>query len=214
VNLESPLPEAPVEPPTLHTERLILRPFEMEDAARVQELAGDPKVADTTLHIPHPYPDGAAEKWIASHRQLFRFGEQVTLAITLKDGGDLIGAVGLVVSAEHRRAEIGYWVGVEHWGRGYCTEAARAMIDHAFDQLELNRVFAHHFTRNPASGRVMVKAGLRPEGNLRQHIVKWGVSEDLAVYGLLRSEWAAARGDLRQAERGEGSPISGWSSAT
>ena len=108
--------------PTLTTERLRLRPYELADAPRVRELAGRREVADTTLHIPHPYPEGAAEKWIATHRPLFRAGEQLSLAITRADDGELLGAIGVSLQTDHGRGEIGYWVGVEHWGQGYCTQ--------------------------------------------------------------------------------------------
>ena len=174
--------------PTLTTDRLRLRPFALSDAAEVQRLAGDRQIADTTLRIPHPYPVGAAEGWIATHQQTFDLGRALDLAVTLKAGGALIGAIGLSsINHEHLRAEIGYWVGLPHWGRGYCTEAAREVVRYAFDVLELERVYAHHFSRNPASGRVMEKIGMQHEGRLRSHIRKWDRFEDLELWGILKS---------------------------
>ena len=83
---------------------------------------------------------------------------------------------------------MGYWIGVPYWNKGYCSEAAKALIGYGFDELGLNRVFAEHMVRNPASGRVMEKAGMTYEGTLRQHVKKWDRYEDLKVYGILRTE--------------------------
>ncbi|TVQ31941.1 MAG: N-acetyltransferase [Phycisphaeraceae bacterium] len=175
--------------PTLTTDRLILRPFELSDAGNAQRLAGDKKVAATTLSIPHPYPDGAAEEWIGTHQAAFDEGNGVEFAITDRESGELIGSIGLRISREHAHAELGYWIGVPHWGNGYATEAGRAVIDYGFRELSLRRIHAHHAPRNPASGRVLEKLGMRPEGVMREHIFKWGEFEDCVLYGLLRSEY-------------------------
>lgn len=174
--------------PTLETERLRLRPFRTADADDVQRLAGDRAIADTTLNIPHPYEDGLAEKWISNHRDWFECGEQAVFAVTLKPTGELIGAIGLRITPDDQRAELGYWIGKPYWGRGYCTEAAKAVLDFGFNQLDLNRVYAHHLSRNPASGRVMQKIGMTHEGHLRQHVKKWNVLEDLELYGRLKGD--------------------------
>jgi RimJ/RimL family protein N-acetyltransferase len=180
----------PLAPPTLQTERLLLRPFSIADAPRVQLLAGEREVASTTLRIPHPYGDGLAESWIAMHPQLLADGKALPLAIVLRASNELIGAIGLEIDADHERAELGYWIGKPYWGQGYCTEAARAIVPYAFQELGLNRIVAHYFARNPASGRVMEKLGMRREGVLRQDIKKWGKFEDRMVYGLLREDFA------------------------
>ena len=175
--------------PTLLTERLILRPFTIDDAPQVQQMAGNREVASTTMRIPHPYKDGMAEDWIRSHAQDYAKGEGISLAITLRLTKTLAGAVGLTISREHDRAELGYWVGKEFWGKGFATEAAKALLTFGFQSLGLNRINARHLTRNPASGRVLVKIGMRHEGTLRQHVKKWGVFEDAKIYGILSSEF-------------------------
>jgi ribosomal-protein-alanine N-acetyltransferase len=175
--------------PTLETERLVLRPFELSDAPRVQLLAGDRDVAAMTKNIPHPYEDGLAEAWIGSHQERFDKREETVFAITLEESDELIGAIGLVLKLDQEIAELGYWIGKPYWGRGYCTEAARAVLHFAFTKLRLNRVHAHHFSHNPASGRVMQKVGMRHEGSLRQHVKKWGEFFDVEAYGILRSEF-------------------------
>jgi [ribosomal protein S5]-alanine N-acetyltransferase len=174
--------------PRLETERLVLRPFDLNDAPRVQLLAGDRAVAATTKNIPHPYEDGLAEQWIGAHQEHFERGQLVTFAIVLRDGSELIGAIGLTLNLAQERAELGYWIGKPYWGCGYCTEAGHAVLRYAFDTLCLHRVHAHHLSHNPASGRVMQKLGMRHEGRLRQHIKKWDEFLDVEAYGILRSE--------------------------
>jgi [ribosomal protein S5]-alanine N-acetyltransferase len=174
--------------PTLSTGRLLLRPFTPADAPRVTELVGAWEIADTTLSIPHPYEQAMAEAWIGSHAEGYARGELASFAVTLRAGGALVGTVGLSLHLQHARAELGYWVGREHWGHGYATEAAAALLRFGFDELRLQRVYAFHLSRNPASGRVMQKIGMRHEGRLRQHVRKWEMLEDLDVYGVLRGE--------------------------
>lgn len=179
----------PFEP--IVTRQLLLRPFTLADAPRVRELAGDFKVADTTGHMPHPYPEGAAEEWIRSQEEEYQATRATTFAITLRESGILIGAIAVHPSPQNKRAEMGYWLGVSYWGNGYCTEAAHAVLAYSFETLGLNRIYASYFPRNPASGRVMQKIGMRPEGTLRQHFVRWTEPEDLVYYGILKSEWLA-----------------------
>lgn len=175
--------------PYIHTERLHLRPFEPEDAPSVKRLAGAREIADTTLNIPHPYREGVAEQWIATHRPLFEQHDATIVAIVLAQSAELVGAIGLTLHAEHDRAELGYWIGLPHWGRGYATEAARALVGWGFRNLDLNRIYATHLLRNPQSGRVMEKVGMSREGVLRQYVKKWGAYEDIVVRSILREEF-------------------------
>lgn len=179
----------PVLQPTIETERLILRPFCLGDAKDVQRLAGEPDIADTTMTIPHPYEDGMAEEWIAGEEVACESGKSITLAIVLRGDESLVGAVGIKLERNHDKAELGYWVGRPYWNCGYATEAARALLAYGFRELELNRVHAAHMARNPASGRVMEKLGMRIEGIARQDMKKWGRYEDLVSYAILRNEW-------------------------
>ena len=138
--------------PTIETERLILRPFELSDAKDVQRLAGDWAIADTTLNVPYPYEDGMAEQWISTHEQKFEAGELANFAIVFRAGGTLIGAIGLRIVQRFDRAELGYWIGKPYWNQGYCTEAGHAVLRYGFTELNLNRIHASHLKRNPASG--------------------------------------------------------------
>jgi RimJ/RimL family protein N-acetyltransferase len=177
--------------PVLETERLTLRLFQQEDAAAVQRLASSYEVALNTLSIPHPYPEGAAEDWIASNEKAFEEGRTINFAIVVRESGEVAGSIGLVLTPQHDKAEIGYWIGVPYWNRGYATEAGKALIDYGFREWNLNRIDAGHFDRNPSSGRVMQKMGMQYEGRLRQSIKKWDEYLDVEYYAILRSDWAA-----------------------
>jgi ribosomal-protein-alanine N-acetyltransferase len=172
--------------PVLETERLVLRPYRMADAPDVQRLAGAWEVAATTAAIPHPYPDGAAEQWIAGHASSFAEGRLVVYAVTMRETAELLGTVSLLdVQLNHARAELGYWIAREHWGKGYCTEAVRRLIQYAHDSLSISRIVARCLERNPASARVMKKVGLAKEGHMPKHEFKNGRFEDVLVYGMV-----------------------------
>ena len=166
---------------TFETKRLMLRPFSVQDAKRVQELAGAPEVAATTLNIPHPYKDGMAENWI---NQL-----DFILAITQIDTRKLIGCINLSLNLHHHKAELGYWIGKFYWNQGYCTEAAQRMIKFGFKELKLNKITSRHISSNPASGKVMKKIGMIEEGFLKQELFKNNTFHDLIVFGLLKENY-------------------------
>lgn len=174
--------------PSLETARLRLRPFEPADAGQVQRLAGHPRIAAFTAEVPHPYEDGMAEAWIETHLPAWLAREQVVFALTLRSSDELVGAMGLRLECEGRRGNVGYWIGVPYWGRGYCTEALRAVLAFGFGELGLERIYAAHMSENPASGRVMQKAGMRHEGSLRRHLWIRGRLVDVELYGVLAAE--------------------------
>lgn len=177
--------------PSLETARLRLRPYTLADALIVAQLAGRKEIADTTAAIPHPYSEQHARDFFKRSGEEWKEGKGVVFALVTKHGEQMIGAVGLhQIDREHRQAEMGFWIAVDRWGQGYATEAAQALVRFAFEKLELNRVYAHHMLRNPASGRVMEKVGMKREGILRQRIRKWGVFEDVAIFAVLREDWA------------------------
>ena len=178
--------------PSLRTERLILRAFTLKDAPDIQRLVGERRVARTLLSVPHPYGDGVAEEWISGHRSEFERGESVHLAVVLREWGKLCGACGLMINSSDANAELGYWIGLPYWGRGYATEAAREVVRYGLEELRLHRVYAAHFGSNSASGRVLRKIGMSYEGTRREHHRKYGEYEDRVEYGLLAREWRAA----------------------
>jgi len=175
--------------PQLMTARLLLRAHTLADAADIQRYAGDKAIAATTLRIPHPYEEGMAEDWINSVQENFAQNKAVVFAIICKADQQFIGAIGLELELEFDRAALGYYIGKPFWGNGYCTEAARAVLQYGFTELNLNRIYAEHFTHNPASGCIMRKLGMQHEGHLRKHIKKWGEYIDAEIYGILQEEF-------------------------
>ena len=174
--------------PQLRTARLLLRPFLAADAPAVERCVSDRDVARMTLSIPHPYPEGAAVTWIASHAERFATGHAAVFGITTVAEG-LVGAIGLEINPEHRHAELGYWIGKNHWNHGYATEAARAVLSYGFRERLLHKIFARHMRHNPASGRVLQKLGMQHEGGQRQHFFRLGEFVDLELYAVLRDEF-------------------------
>jgi [ribosomal protein S5]-alanine N-acetyltransferase len=171
--------------PSLQTDRLLLRPYRLTDAPDLVRLAGAREVAITTLRIPHPYLQQDAIEFIASFQAEAELGTSARFAITLRQNGELCGGIGLRIEKAHLHAELGYWIGVPYWGKGYATEAARAAVQYGFETLGLRRIFATCVTENPASARVLKKIGMQHEGCQRSHICKWGKFYDLDLYGML-----------------------------
>ena len=178
--------------PILETDRLFLRRPELTDAADVQDYLQERQIAANTLHIPFPYPNGAAEAWVARTHTAYDAGEACNFAIVHKDENRIIGAVALRLDLEHRRAELGYWVGKPYWNNGYASEAAQRLVSYGFEVLGLNRIHATYFADNPASERVMQKIGMRYEGLMRQYYLKWGEFRDTGLYAITRSDYEAA----------------------
>lgn len=174
-----------MKPVLIETPRLQLRPFSESDIAELLPLIGAREIAATTLRIPHPYEDKHAREFLASIAK----ENELRLAIRLRSDGRLCGGIGLHPEAKHNHAELGYWIGVPYWGNGYATEAAQAVVRYGFEHAKLNRIFAHHFKHNPASGKVLRKIGMKYEGCMRQHVLKWGEFIDLELYSILREEW-------------------------
>lgn len=166
----------------LETERLLLRPFEPADAPVVQREVARVEIA-RMFAVPHPYPSDAALAWMATTKPGRDF------AVALRENGEVIGAVLLDPNEQHRRAELGYWCALSHWGHGYITEAVRAVIGYGFEVLALRRVYAECHGDNPASRRVLEKAGMTLEGCLRQHSFRLGRVADKLQFGILRDEW-------------------------
>jgi [ribosomal protein S5]-alanine N-acetyltransferase len=175
-------------PPTLHTARLRLRPFTSADADALFALHSN----DNVLRYwdAPPWTDRArAERFIAACRQMAEDGSGARLALDRAFDGAFIGWCGLARwNPDHRSASMGYCLDDAAWGNGYATEAARALLQWAFDTLDLNRVQAETDTRNAASARVLEKLGFVREGWLREDCVVNGEVSDSWVYGLLRRE--------------------------
>jgi RimJ/RimL family protein N-acetyltransferase len=172
-------------PLPVQTARFLLRLPEEQDAVLIETFAGDPAVAATVPTIPHPYPPGGAEHWVARAREAARRDERYPLVIARREDDTLVGVITLHLNHRARNAEVGYWIGPPHWHQGIATEAVRAITSFAFGALHLHRVWATALARNPASHRVLEKTGFRLEGRLREHMVMGNELEDVFLYGLL-----------------------------
>lgn len=145
----------------LRTERLFLRPAWLEDAPELARAIGQEPVVRMLATVPWPYSEEHARNWIEAPRNPFLPDLLVTLP---GEGGRIVGCCGL--HAKHGEIEVGYWIEPGHWGRGYATEALRGVVSLA--QLAGHRrLVSRHAADNPASGRVLRKAGFRPTGRAR-----------------------------------------------
>jgi len=178
--------------PPLQTERLTLRLHTPSDIPALMPLIGAREIAATTLRIPHPYIEADAQDFIAGTQEELLNGSGFRLGIVVRESDALCGGVGPRIESDHCRAELGYWIGVPYWGKGYATEAARAMVQYGFETLGLHRIFASHFVNNSASGGVLRKIGMRHEGSQFGHILKWGEFLDIEMYGMVAADMARA----------------------
>jgi RimJ/RimL family protein N-acetyltransferase len=183
------LPSAPVfSAPVLTTARLRLRAPQREDAPAIAVLANDRRIAENTARIPHPYTLADAEGFLA---YLEESEIEIAFAITLADD-TLIGICGLRMR-QRKMPEIGYWLGAPFWGHGYATEAARALIDQAFEELGFEWLEAGARVSNPASRRVLEKCGFQWSGVALLRIRALGSSAPMDRFRLDRGLWASLK---------------------
>jgi len=171
----------------LETERLTLRAPRLGDAKAIAQLANDRRIAENTTRIPHPYRLADAEAFIA---QVNRGGDELAFLITLDD--EPIGACGLA-QLDGPAPDLGYWIGAPYWGNGYATEAARAVIDHAFTALGHEAVQAGARVTNPASRRVLEKCGFQWTGVGLYRIRALASSAPIDRFRLDRGIWASLK---------------------
>ena len=183
------MPGVSLPSPTLHTARLRLRPFTSEDADALFALHSNAYVL-RYWDSPAWSEPALAERFIARCRQIAEEGSGARLAIERGSDKAFLGWCGLTRwNPDYRSASLGYCLDDSAWGHGYATEAARALLQWAFDTLDLNRVQAEADTRNAASARVLEKLGFVREGTLREDCIVNGEVSDSWVYGLIKREW-------------------------
>jgi RimJ/RimL family protein N-acetyltransferase len=173
--------------PVLETKRLALRAARLEDAKAVAALANDRRIAENTARIPYPYKLADAEQFIAGASKK---GEAAYL-VTLRDG-TIVGACGLMFHYDDT-PEIGYWLGVPYWNKGYATEALHALIDYAFTDLTHDAVQAGARVTNPASRRVLEKCGFQWTGVGLYRINSIKSSAPIDRFRLERRIWSALK---------------------
>jgi RimJ/RimL family protein N-acetyltransferase len=179
----------------IRTERLALRPFEQGDLDAVFDMQSRPEVARYLYWEPRARAEVSAtlERKVAC-RRIETEGDVLSLAVTMADDGPAIGDLMLrYASAAHGQAEVGYLFHPDVQGRGLATEAVRAIIDLAFDGLEVHRVYGQLDARNAPSARLLERLGLRREAHLVQNEWVKGEWTDEVIYAVLADEWAAVR---------------------
>jgi RimJ/RimL family protein N-acetyltransferase len=172
----------------IKTERLLLRPFRVDDVDAVFDYAGDSEWGRYAVALPETvYQRSDAEAFIAAQTRLDR---TLHASWAIESGERVVGGVSVRLFHEQRIAELGYGVARWLWGQGIAIEAARAVVAACFDTYpELIRIRAKADSRNARSLRVLEKLGMRREGLLRRDRWFRGELVDEAIYGLLRAEW-------------------------
>ncbi len=178
-------------PLTLTTPRLLLRHLTVDDSAAYYAIFSDPAVMRYYSSV--AWSDlSQARDAIATVLAAYRSGEACRFALERRDTGALIGTISLHhFFPMNRRCELGYALASAHWGHGFIGEAMQAVVDHAFDALDLNRIEADIDPRNTASARALQRVGFKREGYMPERWIVNGEVCDTEFYGLLRSTWEA-----------------------
>lgn len=160
----------------------ILRKWQAGDEASLAALANNHKIWINLKDVfPHPYTLADAHDWV-------KFAHNQAENYAIEYEGKAVGGIGLLFKDDiyRKNAEIGYWLGEPYWGLGIISEAIKQVVKHAFAQYEINRIYAGVFEYNPASMRVLEKAGFEKEAILKKSLVKEGKLYDEHIYVKFR----------------------------
>lgn len=164
----------------------VIRSYDDDDVEALLKYADNEAIARQLLdHFPHPYTEAAAHDWLRAAQEQ---DPEISFAIATSD--ELIGGIGLLLREDvfRRTAEVGYWLGQPFWGRGIATRALEKFTRWAFREFDFARIQARVYDSNPASRRVLEKAGFTLEGRLRNAATKHDRLMDLYLYALLADE--------------------------
>lgn len=164
----------------------VIRSYDDDDVEALLKYADNEAIARQLLdHFPHPYTEAAAHDWLRAAQEQ---DPEISFAIATSD--ELIGGIGLLLREDvfRRTAEVGYWLGQPFWGRGIATRALETFTRWAFREFDFARIQARVYDSNPASRRVLEKAGFTLEGRLRNAATKHDRLMDLYLYALLADE--------------------------
>ncbi len=176
----SPMAHLPLE-----SERLLLRPYARDDAAEIARLLNDAEMARFLMVLPHPFVEFDARTLVKAAWRRLTGGRGFDLLITVKDSGDKpVGSVGVGLHDEGQRAELGFWVGRDYWGRGYASEAARRMIDFATETLGVARLTGTVAADNEASLAVLAKLGFVEAGRGEKRVPSTGEAREVIFFEL------------------------------
>ncbi|MGY4317446.1 RimJ/RimL family protein N-acetyltransferase [Bradyrhizobium sp. JR3.5] len=171
----------------LETERLTLRKPTLADVKAIARLANDRRIAENTRRLPHPYTQDDAIDFV---RALGAGGRETVFLI--ENNHTPIGMVG-IDWREEAAAELGYWLGVDHWGQGFGTEAARAVIDYFFEEFDLDQLIAGARVVNPSSRNILEKCGFQWSGVELHRFEALGSSSPVDAFRLSRGVWASLK---------------------
>ncbi len=170
-------------------DRINLRPPVPSDARSMATYANHKLVAPAVGSMPFPYTLTHAKQFIALAQENWDNGTEAQFGIEDKNTGKLIGMIGLTrIATTHKNAEMGYWLGKPFWGQGLASEAVSMMLEYAFGDMKLHRVYSRVRSKNIASQKVLERAGFIKEGCFREHIKHQGRWDDLLWYGKLRTD--------------------------
>lgn len=171
------------------TNRLILKQVLIKDAKKIDTLMNDYSIASNNYNVPYPYKDGYALEWIKKGIIEIQDGTLKRWKIEDVEYKQLVGIIEYRISLDHNRADIGYWIGKEYRGNGYCTEALTKVVDIGFRELNLMRIEIFCFSDNIASKHIIKKLGFIYEGTLRKDSKIIGEYKDSEAYSMLREEY-------------------------
>lgn len=173
-----------------------LRKLRPSDAEAIFQKVNDSEVVRWTTRIPHPYPEDGAGQFIGKSLEQWEQGSAYVYAITLLGSDELAGVISLGnVFLKHGCAELGFWLEKACWGKGLMTDAAQLILQVAFEDLGLYRVYASTFEANLASRKVLEKAGFQLEGVMREAVVRYDQRQNFMNFGILLPEYRSSSAD-------------------
>ncbi len=173
--------------PILETDRLILSEITSYDIPTIVEYLQEKVISENTSTIPYPYTEEHAKFWVNLCKDAFENEQAYSFAIRNKNNS-FLGAIG-IHNRENNKAEIGYWVGLPNWNKGYATEALKSILNFGISNLGLDEIYGDVYPHNPASGIVLEKAGMTKQGILKDHVKKGEDSFDLIRYSILKENF-------------------------
>jgi len=173
--------------PFIKGKRIVLREFRQSDADDLVDAFSDKDMTRWLITVPYPYHKKHAVNFI--RRSAYRLKRKHTYTFAIDIDGHIVGGVSLKdVKWKDRRADIGYWIRKDCWGKGYMTEAVNMVVDYAFNKLKLHRIFGQCFEDNPASAKVMLKCGFKPEGKAVDEECKDGKYHNILKFGIINKK--------------------------
>ena len=171
----------------IKTKKFILRPYRKGDEESLGKHINSKEVSRFMSTVPFPYKMSDAHYWIKHNSKLDKLKNKKEINFAIEISNSVVGGIGLMHIAKNHKAEIGYWLGRKYWGKGIMTEAIKIIVDYAFNQLKLRRVYAKAFIKNKPSVRVLEKNDFKLEGILKKELPKNNKFFDVYIYAKIKS---------------------------